>query len=119
MSSSGGAGPRIPMIAGRELAPGELLPAERKLAEELNISRTPLRHALQELERQRVIRRKAPRGYIVAASSAGLSVMSKTIVLVKGVALCGSRDCQPGAISPRLAASRAGRGPNRTMRGST
>lgn len=53
-------------LASGRWPPGSLLPSERALAEELGISRTTLRHALQELADAGVLEPAAQRGWFVA-----------------------------------------------------
>ncbi|MFD9719269.1 FadR/GntR family transcriptional regulator [Streptomyces sp. NPDC059076] len=53
------------LIEEGRLAPGERIPAERELAEELRISRTSVREALRELELRGLVDRKPGRGTIV------------------------------------------------------
>ncbi|MBN9888188.1 FadR/GntR family transcriptional regulator [Salipiger abyssi] len=53
------------LIASGHFPPGQALPAERKLAESLGVSRTSLREALQELENKRLIERHHGRQSIV------------------------------------------------------
>jgi DNA-binding GntR family transcriptional regulator len=50
--------------------PGEQLPSEERIAEHLHVSRPTVRHALQELERARLIRRRAGVGTFVDAGPA-------------------------------------------------
>ncbi|WP_439691613.1 FadR/GntR family transcriptional regulator [Curtobacterium sp. SP.BCo] len=53
-----------------DLAPGDKLPPERTLAEDLAVSRTTIRQALQELERRRLVSRTPGRGTVVLPRSA-------------------------------------------------
>ncbi|MDP4333807.1 FCD domain-containing protein [Curtobacterium sp. A7_M15] len=48
-----------------DLAPGDKLPPERTLAEDLAVSRTTVREAMQELERRRLVSRTPGRGTVV------------------------------------------------------
>ncbi|HWV49220.1 MAG TPA: winged helix-turn-helix domain-containing protein, partial [Microbacterium sp.] len=50
------------LIATGAVAPGERLPSERALAEQLSVSRTTLREAMHELENKRLIERTRGRG---------------------------------------------------------
>ena len=52
----------LSFIAERALGPGDRLPSERALQNELNLSRSALRHALQELEDQGKIWRHVGKG---------------------------------------------------------
>ncbi|MAX25545.1 MAG: hypothetical protein CMJ19_13675 [Phycisphaeraceae bacterium] len=59
---------------------GELLPSERRIAADLNVSRTPLRAALIELTRRGQLKRNEPRGYLVVGDeSQTLTPMAQTI----------------------------------------
>lgn len=59
---------------------GELLPSERRIAADLNVSRTPLRAALNELTRRGQLKRNEPRGYLVVGGTTGnLQPMAQTI----------------------------------------
>jgi len=53
------------MITSRELSRGQRL-AEEKLAHSLNVSRTPVRLALRQLEEDKLIIRKPKKGITVA-----------------------------------------------------
>ncbi|MGF6821311.1 GntR family transcriptional repressor for pyruvate dehydrogenase complex [Microbacterium sp. ZKA21] len=50
------------LIATGAVAPGERLPSERALAEQLSVSRTTLREAMHELENKRLVERTRGRG---------------------------------------------------------
>ena len=54
------------MIRGGELAPGDRLPPERKLAEELGVSRTSIRQAFQALAERKIIESRQGDGTYVA-----------------------------------------------------
>jgi GntR family transcriptional regulator len=54
-----------------ELRPGELLPAERELERELQVSRVTVRRALSELERDGRVRKEHGRGTFVAPPKIG------------------------------------------------
>lgn len=53
-----------------DFTPGDKLPPERTLAENLEVSRTTIREALHELEQRRLVTRTPGRGTIVAPRSA-------------------------------------------------
>jgi GntR family transcriptional repressor for pyruvate dehydrogenase complex len=52
-----------------DLVPGDKLPPERVLAEDLAVSRTTVREAMQELERRRLVSRTPGRGTVVLPRS--------------------------------------------------
>lgn len=54
------------LIAGRQLVPGARLPAERKLADELSVSRSSLREALQKLVGEGVLFSRHGGGYYLS-----------------------------------------------------
>ena len=56
------------MILGRELAPGTIV-TERRLAEAINISRTPLRSAINRLEGERLVERLANSSVVIRTVS--------------------------------------------------
>lgn len=58
------------LIATGELAPGQRLPGERELAEQLSVSRATLREAMFELESKHLIERRPGRGTVVVEASA-------------------------------------------------
>lgn len=58
------------LIATGELAPGQRLPGERELAEQLAVSRATLREAMFELESKHLIERRPGRGTVVVEPSA-------------------------------------------------
>ncbi|HET8878057.1 MAG TPA: GntR family transcriptional regulator, partial [Arthrobacter sp.] len=53
-------------IASRGLIPGDKLPTERELAEQLAVSRATVRTALQDLESKHLVERTRGRGTLVA-----------------------------------------------------
>lgn len=65
-------------IMAGELAPGERLPSERELVEELGVSRTVLREALSSLEALGMIEARTTRGRYVAEG--GSSSRAKSLV---------------------------------------
>jgi GntR family transcriptional repressor for pyruvate dehydrogenase complex len=65
-------------ILGGEMVPGERLPPERELVEELGVSRTVLREALSSLEALGLVETRGTRGRFVA--SGGSSDRSRTLV---------------------------------------
>lgn len=62
-----------------ELRPGDRLPPERVLAENLAVSRTTIREALHELEQRRLLSRTPGRGTIVLPRPAAASAMLDTL----------------------------------------
>lgn len=62
----------IDMIAGGDWAPGQRLPGERALAEQMNVSRVSVRAALQRLKTQ---------GFVVAVQGGGTSVVSSAAAM--------------------------------------
>lgn len=67
---------------------GELLPSERRIAADLNVSRTPLRAALHELTRRGQLKRNEPRGYLVIGGTTdNLQPMAQTIGILTHVAV--------------------------------
>jgi GntR family transcriptional regulator, transcriptional repressor for pyruvate dehydrogenase complex len=58
-------------IADGRLRPGDRIPAERELAQELNVSRASLRQALHELEMRGLIDRRPGRGTVVLEQPEG------------------------------------------------
>lgn len=63
----------------RELKPGDKLPPERVLAENLEVSRTTIREALNELEQRRLLTRAPGRGTIVLPRSANATAILETM----------------------------------------
>jgi GntR family transcriptional regulator, transcriptional repressor for pyruvate dehydrogenase complex len=73
-------------IASGEWAPGKRLPGERRLAEEMGVSRVSIRAALQSLKTQ---------GYLSAVQGGGTRVISKTATIESGldeIALANQRN---------------------------
>ena len=62
----------IDMIAGGDWAPGQRLPGERALAEQMNVSRVSVRAALQRLKTQ---------GFVVAVQGGGTRVVSSAAAM--------------------------------------
>ncbi|MER1939215.1 FCD domain-containing protein [Castellaniella sp. FW104-16D08] len=58
------------MVAEGVLRPGQALPSERELAQQLGVSRPPLREALLKLESRQLIEGRAGGGYRIANASA-------------------------------------------------
>lgn len=56
-------------IENRELLPGDRLPSERKLAEQLSVSRTIIRQSIQKLEHYGIVRTQPQSGTFVATFS--------------------------------------------------
>jgi GntR family transcriptional repressor for pyruvate dehydrogenase complex len=61
------------MIAGGELAPGDRLPPERKLADALGVSRNSLRQAFQALAERKIIESRQGDGTYLLASTEAFS----------------------------------------------
>ncbi len=59
----------VAQIRSGELRPGDRVPSERELAEQLNVSRTTARLAIEELVSSGLVYREQGRGTFVAASS--------------------------------------------------
>jgi GntR family transcriptional regulator len=64
-------------IAAGELAPGQALPPERKLAEEHDVSRVTVRHAIEQLARDGLVEQRRGSGtYVTQRVSQPLSVLT-------------------------------------------
>lgn len=75
------------IIAGRRMKPGDRLPAERKLAEELQVSRSSLREGIQRLASRGVLVSRVGGGTYVAETPPGWSegaIFAPLEALVKG-----------------------------------
>jgi GntR family transcriptional repressor for pyruvate dehydrogenase complex len=66
---SGEVGAYLERLIANELSPGDRLPTERELAEQLDVSRTTVREAMRDLEQRRMIARSPGRGTTVLAPS--------------------------------------------------
>lgn len=85
------------LIAGGEWRGGERLPAENTLADQLSVSRSTLRVALDQLEREGLVRRKKNCGCIVAESPAGSNaLMARTLVFLTNLMPATSPDVFSG-----------------------
>ena len=62
-----------------DLSPGDKLPPERILAENLEVSRTTIREALSDLEQRRLVTRTPGRGTIVAPRSPNATAILETM----------------------------------------
>ena len=62
-----------------DLSPGDKLPPERVLAENLEVSRTTIREALSDLEQRRLVTRTPGRGTVVAPRSANATALLETM----------------------------------------
>lgn len=63
-----------------DLVPGDKLPPERVLAENLEVSRTTIREALRDLEQRRLVARTPGRGTVVQPRSARATKLLEAIV---------------------------------------
>ena len=79
-------------------AAGQLLPSERRIADELSISRRILRNALQELTRSGQLKRHEPRGYMVVGDADEHMPMTHAIGILTAVA---SDHWEPNATADR------------------
>ncbi len=68
------------ILAG-ELQPGDRLPSEQSLAQELGVSRVSIRQALHELEQRGLIDRKPGRGTIVRSRESSLTTHPLSAIL--------------------------------------
>lgn len=84
-------------IAAGEWQPGDMIPSERELSEQYNISRMTTRQALHELEKERLLRREQGRGTFIAEPKIehGLTHLTGFTDDMK------SRGLQPGAVMVR------------------
>ncbi|TNC21111.1 FadR family transcriptional regulator [Amycolatopsis alkalitolerans] len=62
-----------------ELCPGDRVPPERVLAENLEVSRTTIREALHELEQRRLVSRAPGRGTVVLPRPVAATAMLETL----------------------------------------
>lgn len=69
------------LVQQRQLQPGQRLPAERQLAEELGVSRTALREAIQKLNSQGILMSRAGAGTFVQALNAQHNALHSTLVV--------------------------------------
>ncbi len=56
------------MIEGRDFSPGEQIPSERELSEQLGVSRMTVRHAIENLIRMGLLERRSTSGTFVRSS---------------------------------------------------
>ena len=68
------------LVQQRQLQPGQRLPAERQLAEELGVSRTALREAIQKLNSQGILMSRAGAGTFVQALNTQHNALHSTLV---------------------------------------
>lgn len=73
------------LILEGELEPGERLPAERDLAEQLGVSRVSIREALRELENRGLIDRRPGRGTIVLAPGERAQVGDEALGIIESL----------------------------------
>ena len=98
------------LIAAGPSAPGDRLPPERELIDDLDMSRTTLRRALEALEREGVIWRHVGKGTFVAANNGaaavgGLAELSRQLTPVR---MMQARLCIEPAIAREAAINASG-----------
>ena len=96
------------LILSRELPPGTLV-SERKLAEALGASRTPLRAAISRLEGEGLIERSASGGFLIRQVSVDelLDILSIRRLLEGEAAALSAERMDPAATAELTACSRA------------
>ncbi|WP_085855449.1 FadR/GntR family transcriptional regulator [Palleronia marisminoris] len=98
-------------IERHELAPGDRLPAERRLIPELGLSRTELRKALDRLERDGVIWRHVGKGTFLAEPESGADRAMTAVALgrrLTPVQMMRARICFEPALAREAALNASG-----------
>lgn len=98
-------------IEEKEFAPGDRLPAERRLIPELGLSRTELRKALERLERDGVIWRHVGKGTFIAEPESDADLAMSAVALgrkLTPVRMMRARICFEPALAREAAMNASG-----------